>query len=139
MSAASLYTMNYRKSTTNLIILIHEWIKWHALLELIAGDGSYLMNEALLMMLYTPTVNFVLVCVIVLSLNKNKYIMDGPWYSIVYEEMKTIEMYLMTYNVTLFVAKFSLIVSKIKNKCVEIKTYQLCNTEVNVQSHWTEL
>lgn len=75
-----------------------------------------------------------MVCVIVLSLNKNKYIMDGPWYSIVYEEMKTIEQYLMTYNVTLFVAKFSLIVSKIKNKCVEIKTYQLCNTEVNVQS-----
>lgn len=74
----------------------------------------------------TPrTVNFVLVCVIVLSLNKNKYIMDGPWYSIVYEEMKTTEQYLMTYNVTLFVAKFSLIVSKIKNKCVEIKTYQL--------------
>lgn len=101
---------------------------------MIAWDGSYLMNEALLMMLYTPTVNFVLVCVIVLSLNKNKYIMDGPWYSIVYEEMKTIEMYLMTYIVTLFVAKFSLIVSKIKNKCVEIKTYQLCNTEMNVQS-----
>lgn len=65
--------------------------------------------------------------------------MDGPWYSIVYEEMKTIEQYLMTYIVTLFVAKFSLIVSKIKNKCVEIKTYQLCNTEVNVQSRWTEL
>lgn len=60
--------------------------------------------------------------------------MDGPWYSIVYEEMKTIEMYLMTYIVTLFVAKFSLIVSKRKNKCVEIKTYQLSNTEVNVQS-----
>lgn len=139
MSAASLYTMNYRKSTTNLIILMHEWIKWHALLKLIAWDGSYLMNEALLMMLYTPTVNFVLVCVIVLSLNKNKYIMDGPWYSIVYEEMKTIEQDLLTYIVTLFVAKFSLIVSKIKNKCVEIKTYQLCNTEVNVQSRWTEL
>lgn len=80
--------------------------------------------------------NFVLVCVIVLSLNKNKYIMDGPWYmySIVYEEMKTIEQDLLTYIVTLFVAKFSLIVSKIKNKCVEIKTYQLCHTEVNVQS-----
>lgn len=80
--------------------------------------------------------NFVLVCVIVLSLNKNKYIMDGPWYmySIVYEEMKTIEQDLLTYIVTLFVAKFSLIVSKIKNKCVEIKTDQLCHTEVNAQS-----
>lgn len=86
------------------------------------------------MMLYTPTVNFVLVCVIVLSLNKNKYIIHGPWFSIVYEEMKTIEQDLLTYFVTLFVAKFSLIVSKIKNKCVEIKTYQLCHTEVNVQS-----